>query len=383
MIFVSSSSSLLLLISCHASKTSAALFSTSYKQQQGNMVKTIVAMAKQTQRDSSSTESTNNNNKKIYHTSIHWFRNGLRFHDNPVLKKACDESIRMIPLCIIDPELPFVQSVDIKPGCIRSNFILESLKNIDNKLRNDMQLIIPENNIENESNSTDNGDDNVYRSQLIVILGKAEIVLPKLIRAVNANALYYEQEVAEPVRIHDQQVIQSIRKDYNDEQFKIISMSTHTIHPMEVYLAKLAPNHVAPSTYGGFTKIFQQLKVPNEVDDIIKIPPLPHNIYVKLDTEFGTTTHESKISDDNDKNNKYMKYTIPSLKQLGYNDTDQLVLKTRHKGGIEMIGGEDAALKLLKRMMSRTEWVATFEKPKTSPNALMVDTTGLSPCTYI
>jgi hypothetical protein len=39
-------------------------------------------------------------------------------------------------------------------------------------------------------------------------------------------------------------------------------------------------------------------------------------------------------------------------------------------------------LDLLTKQMNRAQWVATFEKPNTSPNALTVDTTGLSPCTY-
>ena len=75
-------------------------------------------------------------------------------------------------------------------------------------------------------------------------------------------------------------------------------------------------------------------------------------------------------------------FAIPSLTNLGYTSAEQPEdgLKHRGKGGFDFMGGEMAGLQLLDTMMQRHQWVATFEKPKTSPNALTVDTTGLSPC---
>jgi hypothetical protein len=41
-------------------------------------------------------------------SSVYWFRNALRLHDNPSFLEACRKSKTLLPLVIIDPELPFV-----------------------------------------------------------------------------------------------------------------------------------------------------------------------------------------------------------------------------------------------------------------------------------
>jgi cryptochrome len=269
--------------------------------------------------------------------SIHWFRNGLRFHDNPCLADACEKSESLLPLCVIDPEAPFAQTAGRRAGCIRANFILESLVQVDEKLKR-------------------------MGSQLVVILGSPADVMPKVVAAVEASALYYEQEAAAPVREADAVVLEAIRQraksDGYSESCKVKGYATYTLHPMETYLAKCKGN-TAPSTYGGFSKIFQAMAVPGEVAEVKTVPSLPQGALEKLQEAFGV---------DN--------IGIPSLERLGYDKKD---LKNRDKAGIDFTGGEDAGVALLIKMMKRTKWVATFEKPKTSPNALTVDTTGLSP----
>ena len=133
---------------------------------------------------------------------------------------------------------------------------------------------------------------------------------------------------------------------------------------------------VAPSTYGGFTKIFQRLTVPPEVEPVTQLPPPPSRDV--LSSKLGFLLHGS--SDTTNKENNA--FAIPSLTALGYTSAEQQEdgLQHRGKGGIDFMGGETAGLQLLETMMQRHQWVATFEKPKTSPNALTVDTTGLSPC---
>lgn len=269
----------------------------------------------------------------MHEVSIHWYRNGLRFHDNPTLRDACNESKTLVPLCVIDPDAPFAQSEGCRPACIRANFALEAIQEIDTKLKQ-------------------------INSQMIVILGKPSQVIPQVVSILGVSALYYEQEAAAPVRKADAEVIQAIQ---HCSQCHIKGYPTHTLHPMELYLSKCKGN-VAPSSYGAFTKIFNSLKVPKEVEDVTTVPPLPEDAIKKLKDQFGDQMR------------------MPTLEDLGYtNET----LATRAKGGIDFVGGEDAGLALLKHMMSRKQWVATFEKPNTSPNALKVDTTGLSPCTFM
>jgi len=266
---------------------------------------------------------------KHHDVSIHWFRNGLRLHDNPCLLDTCKQSKSILPIYIIDPDAPFAQTTERRAGAIRANFILESIQELDAKLR-----------------QSKNG------SRLVVLTGKPHEVLPDLIEKVNANALYYEREPAEPIRKVDALALDKIDKSKTE----IFGYETHTLHPMDHYLAH-CKDQVAPSTYGVFTKIFNKFSVPEEVEDVNaeEFPPLPS---VKEMKEF---------SDE--------KFKCPSLKELGY---DKKEIKNRFKSGIEFRGGEDLGLALLDEMMKRTQWVSTFEKPKTSPNALKVDTTGLS-----
>jgi cryptochrome len=270
--------------------------------------------------------------------AIHWYRNGLRFHDNPPLKDACDGSKHLIPLYIIDPESPFAQTPGRKAGCIRADFVLESIKEIDQELRK-------------------------MNSQLIVIRGKPEVVLPEVVAATSADALFYEKEAASPIREADAIVLKAIaarqRRDKTSSICNIKGYETHNLHSMEHYLAK-CKGGTAPSTYGGFSKIFQSMTVPKEVETVTSVPPLPAETYQTLESLFSDSIG------------------IPTLEQIGYSNVKEQ-LKNRKNGGVDFDGGEKAALALLDVMKSRPQWVSTFEKPKTSPNALAVDTTGLSP----
>jgi cryptochrome len=263
--------------------------------------------------------------------AIHWFRSGLRFHDNPCFADACGNAQSLIPLAVIDPAAPFAQTAGRRAGCIRANFILEALHEIDTKLQG-------------------------MGSQLIVIVGDPAKVMPEVIAAVGASALFYEQDAAAPVREADALILKAVQKGKKHDSCEIKGYATQTLHSMETYLAK-CEGHTAPSTYGGFTKIFNAMKVPKEVDDVTQVPALPEGVLEALKQEFG----------DN--------FGIPSLESLGYDKKD---LKDRKKGGLDFQGGEDAGVALLNKMMKRSKWVATFEKPKTVPNALSVDTTGLS-----
>jgi len=307
-------------------------------------------------RKASTNNGADDDGSKSYDVSIHWYRNGLRFHDNPSLRDACLSSKYLLPLYVIDPDAPFAQTHGRGAGIIRANFVLESMKEVDDKIK---------------KMATSSGRNDDGTSRLVVVLGKPEKVIPKIVRGVKASALFYEQEAAKPVRESDAAVFRAMKKDDDEDEnhkCEIKGYGTHTLHPMETYLAKCKDGN-APSSYGGFTKIFQQMNVPKEVDDVETVPPLPpSDVMSALKDELGDDLCDNGI---------------PTLADLGYDDEEEGLLENRKKGGIDFNGGEDAALKLLLHMMKRSKWVATFEKPKTSPNALTVDTTGLSPCKFV
>ena len=76
---------------------------------------------------------------------IHWFRKGLRLHDNPSLRLALSSSPKtcIIPLFIIDPHFCNPEYV----GVNRYNFLLQTLKDLDNNLKTwGLRLVIAKGN---------------------------------------------------------------------------------------------------------------------------------------------------------------------------------------------------------------------------------------------
>lgn len=68
---------------------------------------------------------------KRTHNTIHWFRKGLRLHDNPSLKEAFESSVSIRPIYVLDSD--DVQHGNI--GVVRWRFLLQSLEDLDRSLR--------------------------------------------------------------------------------------------------------------------------------------------------------------------------------------------------------------------------------------------------------
>ena len=64
---------------------------------------------------------------KRYKNSSHWFRKGLRLHDNPSFSEACLHSERVYPLFILDPSFQNIHKI----GNNRFTFLFQSLLDLD------------------------------------------------------------------------------------------------------------------------------------------------------------------------------------------------------------------------------------------------------------
>lgn len=64
----------------------------------------------------------------MQHSSIHWFRKGLRLHDNPALLAAATDCCRLHPLFILDPS-------SNRAGANARRFLLDALRDLDGSLR--------------------------------------------------------------------------------------------------------------------------------------------------------------------------------------------------------------------------------------------------------
>ena len=54
--------------------------------------------------------------------AIHWFRKGLRLHDNPALLKACEGSSELYPVFVLDPWFTVGRYISLWPRCLRASF---------------------------------------------------------------------------------------------------------------------------------------------------------------------------------------------------------------------------------------------------------------------
>eukprot|EP00466_Bigelowiella_natans_P001787 jgi/Bigna1/58130/fgenesh1_pm.55_\ len=219
----------------------------------------------------------NRSDKKA--VAIHWFRKGLRLHDNPALLDACKGALLVYPLFILDPHFAKPDVV----GLNRYNFLLESLTDIDMQLREK------------------------YKSRLYVVQGKPDKVLPRLFKEWNVTRMTWEFDTEPYARIRDKQ-IHELAKEAS------VETATHTSHTL-----------------------YDPEEMPSD---------------------------KTFVDDD--------EHLVPTLESLGYPALPD-------PNPCQFRGGETKALDRLSMHLKRKKWVAKFEKPKTSPNALDPATTVLSP----
>ena len=248
-----------------------------------------------------------------------WFRKALRVHDNPSLLEATKAAAAVYPVFILDPAVDPTEN-GVKVGANRTQFLLESLKDLDSNLRR-------------------------LGSELLCLQGNPEEVLPELMKDLDVNFLSFEFDTEPYYRSLDAKMC----KTANKLGIKIHSPVSHTLYDPEHLLAKCSGK--APTTYGQFLKLIAKAgKPPQQVSVPARLPPV-----------------------SKDGINKKYSTTIPTLDSLGYSE---LPLGER----TPFAGGESEGLKRLADQFRDTKRIAMFDKPKTSPTDFQVpSTTVLSP----
>lgn len=105
---------------------------------------------------------------------IHWFRKGLRLHDNPALVKALEKCQKIYPVFVWDPF--FAKSNFAGPN--RWRFLVESLKDLDANLRK-------------------------LNSRLFVFRGNPKTVLPEIFKEWNIGLISFEEDTEPYSKIRD------------------------------------------------------------------------------------------------------------------------------------------------------------------------------------
>ncbi|CAM9589101.1 unnamed protein product [Pylaiella littoralis] len=250
--------------------------------------------------------------------SIHWFRKGLRLHDNRALLEACDGADLVFPLFVMDSD---PASPESRAGSARTAFLLESLQDLDEQLR-------------------------AKGSRLFVVRGKPEEVLPDLFEEWNINKLTFEADSEPRSRERDREVGELARA----AGVQVLIRGTSTMRNLENY-HKLMGKKVGTylKSYGAFMKLH---------DNAGPVPACAPCISGDLPTPRASPDDAG-----------YDRFAIPSMADLGV-AMPAKALKFR--------GGEREALSRLESVMAREDWISEFEKPKTSPNSIEPSTTVLS-----
>ncbi|XP_029952200.1 cryptochrome circadian regulator 5 [Salarias fasciatus] len=198
------------------------------------------------------------------HTCIHWFRKGLRLHDNPALLAALRDCKVLYPLFIVDPDCTY-------GGNNRKRFLLGALKDLDCSLRK-------------------------LNSRLFVVTGKPEEVFPKLFKEWNVTKLTYEYDT-EPYSLNRDSKVTALAKEHGVEVFYKVS---HTLYDMDRIIEE--NNGKTPLTYKSFQGIVKRLGPPKK--------PIPAPV---LGDMKDVKTPCSEKHDE--------KYGIPTLEDVGVDDT--------------------------------------------------------------
>lgn len=248
---------------------------------------------------------------------VHWFRKGLRLHDNPSLEEGIKEAKTIRCVFILDPW--FAGSSNI--GINKWRFLLQSLEDLDQSLRK-------------------------LNSRLFVIRGQPADALPKLLKEWGTTFLSFEEDPEPFGRVRDYNITTLCQ----ELGITVIQRVSHTLYDLQNILDRNGGK--APLTYHQFLAIIAQMGPPPE--------PVSSTL-----TNNGNTIY-TPISEDHDE-----KYGVPTLEELGF-DTDGLIPPV-------WVGGEKEALARLERHLERKAWVASFGRPKMTPQSLLPSQTGLSP----
>lgn len=187
-------------------------------------------------------------------TSLVWFKTDLRLEDNETLVKAIAQSDEIIPVYCFDEEhFKTAKFGFIKTGNYRAQFIIESVKDLDNQLR-------------------------LLGSGLVVVTGNSIVEIPKLAKAYYAQKVYCKKEVAEEEKLLEL----GIEKELWKFKCTLETYSTSTL-----YHAEDLPFSIKdiPDVFTNFRKRVEKESSIRDVfrkPETIKSPVLPPSVFPTL-----------------------------------------------------------------------------------------------------
>lgn len=249
--------------------------------------------------------------------TVHWFRRGLRLHDNPSLREGLAGATTFRCVFILDPW--FAGSTNV--GINKWRFLLQCLEDLDCSLRK-------------------------LNSRLFVIRGQPADALPKLFKEWGTTNLTFEEDPEPFGRVRDHN-ISALCKELG---ISVVQRVSHTLYKLDEIIERNGGK--SPLTYHQFQTVVASMDAPEK--------PVPTVTSVCIGDAY------TPLKDDHDDH-----FGVPTLEELGF-DTEGLLPPV-------WVGGESEALARLERHLERKAWVASFGRPKMTPQSLLPSQTGLSP----
>ena len=180
-------------------------------------------------------------------TSIVWFKTDLRLYDNETLIKAIAQSDQIIPVyCFDESHFAETNFGFMKTGNFRAQFLLESLVDLDKNLRE-------------------------LGSGLLVLKGKSELEIPKIVQQFKATKVFAKREVS----YEEKQTETLVQTALFKLKCELLTFSTSTL-----YHAEDLPFSIKdiPDVFTNFRKKTEKDAIIREAFDApteIKSPEIP------------------------------------------------------------------------------------------------------------
>nr|AWY11207.1 photoreceptive cryptochrome [Melibe leonina] len=246
--------------------------------------------------------------------TIHWFRHGLRLHDNPSLLEGLENCSEFYPVFIFDGSVAGTKTA----GYSRMQFLLETLRDLDENLKK-------------------------KGSRLYVFMGEPVKIFRQLFEDWNATRLSFEQD-PEPIWQDRDNNVKDLCDACNVEWIERVS---HMLWDPHVILR--ANGGSPPLTYAMFC----------QVTEIVGLPPRPVE-----DPDFSKVT--LPVSDHHDR-----LYGVPSLEKLGIVAECEAQLSPYCR----YLGGETKAAALLVSRLAKES--KGFSLGQVQANQMYPDLTGM------
>ncbi|KAF3787433.1 Blue-light photoreceptor [Nymphaea thermarum] len=231
-------------------------------------------------------------------TTIVWFRNDLRVHDNEALSSADSESLSLLPVYVFDPrDYGKSPSGFDRTGPYRATFVLQAVADLRQSLKK-------------------------RGSDLVVRIGRPEKVLVELARNVGAEAVFAHREVAHE-EVKTEAAVEAALAEEGVETKWFWGSTLFHLDDLPFKLEEM------PANYGGFRDKVKNVKVRKTIEASDRLKGLPVS---NEDIEPGR---------------------IPTLTDLGLNPISSQGGKPA--ANASLVGGETEALKKLKNFAAECQ----------------------------